>query len=249
MTELFASSVGKVAIAGAQVRSQSDFDRWCRNEVREFLPFRNLLCAAGNANLNGDVQIEAIRSIDYAIEHIASIKADTNLSERLVIKNWLSTRQPQLITREVAARVLSPLEMREFSSFALDNIAAHGVISPDGRRACYFSFSGVREPLGEEIEFKLRLIVPHLHLALCNVLAIDFSSSTAPIKLTMCERLILNGLVSGLTNSEIAQRSHRSPHTIKHQVASLLRKFEAGNRAEAVAKAIHLGLVDSVTKS
>lgn len=249
MTELFASSVGKVAIAGAQVRGQSDFDRWCRNEVREFLPFRSLLCAAGKASPNGVIQIEAMRSIDYAVEHVASIKADTNLNERWVIRNWLATREPQLISPEVAAQVLSPLELREFSDFSLENIAAHGVISPDGRRACYFSFSGVKEALGDGVKFKLRLVVPHLHLAFCNVLAINGSSRSAPIELTNCERQVLEGLVNGLTNSEIARKCYRSPHTIKHQVTSLLRKLEAGNRAEAVAKAMHLELVDSAIQS
>jgi hypothetical protein len=63
------------------------------------------------------------------------------------------------------------------STMQSNTFAAHGVISPDGRRACYFSFSGVREPLGEEIEFKLRLIISYLHLV---TIGADYTAMSYP---------------------------------------------------------------------
>ncbi|MGD9001137.1 MAG: response regulator transcription factor [Anaerolineae bacterium] len=61
--------------------------------------------------------------------------------------------------------------------------------------------------------------------------------------LTPREREVLELLVEGLTNPEIAQRLMISSSTARAHVSSILSKIGVSNRAEAVARAFRLKLV------
>jgi DNA-binding NarL/FixJ family response regulator len=57
------------------------------------------------------------------------------------------------------------------------------------------------------------------------------------------EREVLELLAAGLSNKEIAERLHVSPHTVKTHVARLYEKLDARRRTEAILKARELGLL------
>jgi DNA-binding NarL/FixJ family response regulator len=63
--------------------------------------------------------------------------------------------------------------------------------------------------------------------------------------LTARELEVLCLLADGLRNAAIAARLFLSPRTVDHHVSAILRKLEAGNRGEAVARATQLGLVEN----
>jgi DNA-binding NarL/FixJ family response regulator len=62
--------------------------------------------------------------------------------------------------------------------------------------------------------------------------------------LTEREHQILEFLVEGLSNAEIAEKAYLSENTIKKHVRSILEKFHSNNRVGAVVYAIREGLVD-----
>jgi len=62
--------------------------------------------------------------------------------------------------------------------------------------------------------------------------------------LTERERDVLELLVEGLKNHEIAERLVIADSTVKHHVSSVLAKLKAGNRASAVAIAMEHNLVN-----
>lgn len=206
------------------------------------IPYRTLLCALGRVCAN-IIRVEELYPIDYSPEHLALIRREVTVDERKVIKNWLTTREPQLIPSAGACTMLSPLELQELEAFSLQNIVAHGVIAPDASQASYFSFSGVPEPFVDDLVFRLKAVIPYMHFALCNLLAKEHPESDRSLALTERERAILSALAMGLSNAAIAQRVHRSPHTIKHQIAALYKKLNAANRAEAVTLGLAQGLI------
>ncbi|WP_339384597.1 response regulator transcription factor [Oscillatoria sp. FACHB-1407] len=62
-------------------------------------------------------------------------------------------------------------------------------------------------------------------------------------RLSVRELEVLQLLVEGLTNPEIAIRLHLSPHTVKSHVRGILNKFGVEHRLQAVVVALRLGLV------
>jgi len=60
---------------------------------------------------------------------------------------------------------------------------------------------------------------------------------------TRRELEVLQLLAQGLTNRQMAERLGVSEHTVKFHVTALLGKFDARTRAEAVARAIRVGLL------
>ena len=68
-----------------------------------------------------------------------------------------------------------------------------------------------------------------------------------PAGLTAREVQVLTLLVSGHTNSELAQRMHVSAKTVEHHVSAILEKLEVHTRTEAVAAAFGLGIVKAAS--
>jgi DNA-binding CsgD family transcriptional regulator len=66
-----------------------------------------------------------------------------------------------------------------------------------------------------------------------------------PAGLTPRELEVLQLLVQGCTNAQLARRLHRSTKTVDHHVSALLEKLGVHSRTEAVAAAIALGIVDA----
>ena len=62
--------------------------------------------------------------------------------------------------------------------------------------------------------------------------------------LTERERAVLNLIVEGLNNSEIAAKLVVSPSTVKSHVSHILRKLDVTSRTEAAALAVRHHLVD-----
>lgn len=62
--------------------------------------------------------------------------------------------------------------------------------------------------------------------------------------LTEREHQILELLVEGLSNLEIAERAYLSENTVKKHIRNILEKFHSNNRVEAAVYAIRGGLVD-----
>lgn len=58
------------------------------------------------------------------------------------------------------------------------------------------------------------------------------------------EIAILDGIVRGMTNREIAAELYVVEQTIKNHMTSLLRKLSAGDRTEAVVSAVRTGMID-----
>ena len=63
-------------------------------------------------------------------------------------------------------------------------------------------------------------------------------------RLTEREQNVINLVVRGLTNNEIAGILHISVHTVKAHLEAIYYKFGVVNRVQAAIKAVILGLVD-----
>lgn len=226
------------------LHTEDDFSAWCRDSLRRFLPFGMMLCAVGR--LFGDmIVVDEMQGIDYPQSFIHQLSRRMALSERKVIQRWLLSREPQLVDQDNAASDLSELELSEFVEQRLMQIAAHGLIAPNGFQASYFSFSRLRGGLTPSTALKLRLVVPHLHQVRTQISAhrLQASEGMHPAsRLTPRELEVLRWMFHGKPNAQMAALLERSAQTVKNQVAAVLEKLGAANKAQAVARAMELGI-------
>ena len=78
-----------------------------------------------------------------------------------------------------------------------------------------------------------------------RVLQVISSGKTihAESTLTKREMEVLDCLAQGMTSAQIASDLFISENTVKTHVRHILEKLEAGNRAEAVSKAVQMGII------
>jgi transcriptional regulator EpsA len=227
------------------IQTEESFATWCSNDLRKFLPFGIMVCAVGR--LFGDmIVVDELQGIDYPEEFMRQLSQRLALSERWALQRWLSLREPQLINESNCATLLSSLEQEEFKTFDLKQIAAHGMIAPNGLQASYFSFSRLKEDMNDITALKLRMVIPHLHQVRTQIAWNELQKSNGShfaSQLTPRELEVLHWILKGKTNPQIAALLERSAQTVKHQVASVLGKLNASNRAQAATRALELGIV------
>lgn len=66
---------------------------------------------------------------------------------------------------------------------------------------------------------------------------------TGRVDLTDRELEVLELIVEGLNNNEIAKRMMVSIHTVKAHICSIFSKLKVNGRVQAAVKAVKLGLV------
>jgi DNA-binding NarL/FixJ family response regulator len=88
------------------------------------------------------------------------------------------------------------------------------------------------------------LLPPDLAEQLLTGVAPEYANSDNETVLTDRERIVLNGLVQGQSNKEIAHDLHISPNTVRSHVRNILTKLNASNRTQAALYAIEHNLLD-----
>lgn len=210
------------------------------------------MCGLGRVEA-GLATEDTLLLIDMPVEYIEAIRGNGGHVVSPIIQRWLKTHRPQLFQPEDAPFRVPTDWLALFNRFRLRNLAAHGL--PDAERRCgsYFSFTGIPGRLTKFHALMLEIIVPHMHQALVRAVSSDRSGAkkkrTNANRLTAREQKITRLLVNGMTTRAIADQLSRSPHTIKHHVCRILDKLGVNTRAQAVAKALELGLIGDISQA
>lgn len=80
--------------------------------------------------------------------------------------------------------------------------------------------------------------------ALWQVQDAALDATARALGLTSTDLNIMSLLGKGLSNREIAEQIHRSPHTVKDHVTKLMRRLGVNRRTNLVVEAIKRGLID-----
>lgn len=154
-------------------------------------------------------------------------------------------------------RMLVPgrdLERSEFYNDFLARWGMHGALSwhcqdPEGEVATLKIVRSRRHAAfgGDELRL-LRGLAPHLGRALRIERGLRrriVARPGTPAALTGRERECLRRIARGASSKSIARQLALSAHTVNEYVESAMRKLGTGNRTQAVAVALGLGLLDA----
>ena len=227
-----------LALEGAGVSSDNDFEAWVRGCVRPFFP-HEMLIAGKVRNDFTEIAINGLLAVDFPISYVEEVRLSRGTFTCPTLNGWFGRRfRPQLFDPAAGQGAEMPWA-QEFDKFELKNVAAHGVIATDHRSATYFSFSRIPGALSDRHIMLLELLVPHLHQTYARV-ETSVNRQAGRTNLTGIDGTLLNWISKGKSDSDIATILGRSPHAIKHSVRQLISKLNAGTRHEAVAKAAWL---------
>ncbi|MGB7024944.1 MAG: response regulator transcription factor [Candidatus Acidiferrales bacterium] len=209
--------------------------------IRVFIVAASPLARAGLQSLFGAPDVKVVGSaanFESLVDQWSDAKADLVLVDAAgeQFEGAMDFLARSQLVSEAAIVVLSDRsEPRWFAEMLRAGIRAvlPGDISPDQLLAALeAAAAGLIVMHPAEVEAMLPAIAP---------------ASRPPAELTEPltprESEVLQMLASGLANKEIATRLAISEHTVKFHVASILGKFGAGSRTEAVSIGIRSGLV------
>lgn len=230
------------------ISTQEEFCDWMQSELQRVFPHGKFVCGIGISGKEG-FQIHHAIGVNFPDDYVRSLQQADGQVTSPIIAEWFKEKQPVLFDPEnVDAMQRMPHGWKEnFHQFGLKNIAAHGVSYSADRTGSYFSFSDIPVPLNQRISRLLKLLIPHLHIALMRVVSnpsfINKQKTTTHTRLSVREVEILNWMSTGKSNWEIAQVLELSEATVRNHVHHILVKIKATSRAQAVAKAISLKLI------
>ncbi|WP_243359585.1 helix-turn-helix transcriptional regulator [Fundidesulfovibrio terrae] len=190
--------------------------------------------------------------ISYNIENISypadwlRVYYEKNFLESDVIINENFKSFSVQYWRQTYRRTPPPSEYVSISTdFGLTDGYTHGS-RPFGqwKHASLFSFSS---PIMKKLELRtvkiLETIIPHLHQAISTFMHSRDTSALA-CKISKREREILRWLKDGKSSWDMSVILNISERTVNFHIYNILRKLNAVNRSQAVAQAIHCGLIE-----
>jgi DNA-binding CsgD family transcriptional regulator len=117
--------------------------------------------------------------------------------------------------------------------------------SAPGQKGSMFVFAGMDINNDRRTAAILEMVVPHLHQAYYRIDAGKKFKYHKPI-LTVREKEILEWLKLGKSSWDISIILSISQNTVNFHIYNILRKLKAVNRPQAIAIAIHMGIISPV---
>lgn len=231
------------------ITTEDQFIKWAGTDLQVFFPHGAFICGVGRIHKKGISPVKLITS-NFPGEYLTLLKQPDGLIFSSIINNWLHTGEVQLVDPNSPAfpihSVLDATWLNNFIASGLVNLAAHGLLDYTRHYVSYFSFHQIPGLLGPTHRYRLKILVPYLHVVLLrilNKLRVDTQSKPTNRALTERELEVLTWVCEGKTSAEIASILGIARNTVRNQMQSTLIKMRVNTRSQAVAKAIKKGLV------
>ena len=234
------------------VRRRHQFFIWTQASLQRLLPHQLMLCSAWSP-LRRQLQPELFNSLP--LPEAALQWLQESASQSWLLQGWLKTGGQALLLPlagleppDDGGRGAQTLAMLQAAG--LNHLALVGVSRPQRSEELEtFFLLGSREPLAAPL---LNQMTPLLHCCWRRVQAQELQLQQGHVQpgastaqgVTERERQVLAWMRQGKSNQEIGLLLGISALTVKNHVQKILRKLSASNRAQAVAQAMSLQLLN-----
>lgn len=213
-------------------------------KLEEILPVEQSFSGVARLEGNGAILSYIMENISYSEEWLKVYFQKGFIDSDVVINENFKTYAPQY-WQDTYKKSPPLAEYRTISEdFGLRNGYSHGSM-PFGKwtHASLFSFSSQEmKKKDDRIMAILATVVPHLHQALSSYLH-STELSKFSCKISPRELEIIRWMKEGKSSWDMAAILKISERTVNFHIYNILQKLNAVNRPQAVAMAIHLGLV------
>jgi transcriptional regulator EpsA len=244
--------------SASTVRRRFQFFVWSQSYLRTLLPFDVLSCGAYHRTSKG-LSFEVFHSepLDPALGVALTDGSSALMHQCMGV--WMEQRGNSAVIelKDVQGSVASQ-GCRPLLACGFQQVLVHGVSRPQrmSELETFFIFCRKGKPWEQQHRSNLEMFLPQLHATYLRVLAAErelmrVPSGAAPARaselhniITSREKQILVWVREGKSNQEIGEQLTISALTVKNHVQKILRKLGAANRAQAVAKAMTLNLLE-----
>lgn len=229
------------------VRNAEHFLAITNGPMQRLLPHKRLVCGVGK--ISGErVEPYDVLVYNFPQEYLNELTYPDGTIDSPLMQLWRTKREPLVVDLEQDLASAMGSDILRVRRYGLTNAAAHGLVDVQGAMTSYFCFLDVPPEDAARQIYVLKFLVPHLHVAL--VRSVVSTQGKAPPTVDEKESLskrqmeVLSWIHKGKTNWEIARILELSEDTVKYHVKQIHAKLGVINRAQAVAKALRLKLIE-----
>jgi len=219
---------------------------WLRGEVQEFLPHQILISAWGDF-ANWELKLDVVSALPGArTEALSQHPIDDVL--RACHADWAAGGRRPLLTKTVG--LIERLGTRAGSIYdalrGMRCVLVHGVRDArSGHDSLYVALNSgsiAKGRANDQFSYVMDSLVGQIDLAFRRVAALPVAITSGAgkhgdwLELSAREQEILDWLVQGKTNIDIAATLDISPFTVKNHVQRIFKKIGVNNRTQAAAK-------------
>lgn len=229
-----------------EVQDSEAFLALINSDVQAVLRQEIMVCGVGGMSPNGNYAHKVLHH-HYPEEYFHDMATTEGRVDSPLMQCWRSTQAPVIFQSGRDDAEYPQDWIRIFNKYDLRNTVAHGVLDVQRTFATYFIFSRIPGEVGEREIYLLKMLTPHLHLALVRSLAtvseFNWLSGTPHEALSERQKQILHWINEGKTNWEIAQILDMTEKNVKYHIEQIFLKLKVTSRTKAVAKAMLLGIL------
>ncbi|TWI65125.1 transcriptional regulator EpsA [Pseudoduganella lurida] len=212
--------------AGLDLRDPGQLFLWAQGQLQALLPHRALVCLRLDP-AGAIVRTELLQAGGPPGRLEAALCDPARGIASAALQLWREGGERPLLLQPEAGVLAGRL-----AALGLPGAIAHGSGALPGG-ATFFLACGLAGRPGPRQAHFLRLLLPHLHLALLRLAP---AHAAMPRALSPRELQVLHWLGEGKNNAEIGQLLGISALTVKNHLQRLYRVLGVSNRAHAVAR-------------
>ncbi|MCU7374582.1 LuxR C-terminal-related transcriptional regulator [Paucibacter sp. O1-1] len=252
---LKAEALMRAADSALEVRRRYQFFVWMQSHLQPLLPHQLAICGAYQRAAR-ELVFDVFNTVPLPEPLLTELtRSGSALMQRLQLM-WLQARGRPVCTSVDAEGGATP-DALALVEAGVGDVLLHGLSRPQRPSEIegFYVFARVGAPATPAQCRHLELLLPHIHATWQRVQNVEHDlsplpssmmtpRSSHPTGITERERQILSWLREGKNNQQIGEGLGISALTVKNHVQKILRKLNASNRAQAVACAMTLNLLD-----
>ena len=255
-----AEALVRLIEAGIDVHRRHQFFVWARSILHELIPHRVMVCGSYQ-RASGTLVFEAVYGVPMTPAVLALLTDGASSVVPCIVNSWLRQHgKPLRLPLHALVGEVCAGDYEQLIEAGLCSALVHAVTRPQRPAEIESLFVLWSAEDGDEprSQHHLDMVLPCLHATYRRVLETErrLAPHRAPPAsgslgqeldslVSRRERQILQGVQEGRNTQEIGELLDISPHTVKNHVQKILRKLGATTRAQAVSKAMSLGLLDT----
>lgn len=250
-----------------QVNRRYQFFVWTQSYMQELIPHKLMICGAYQRPRR-NVVFEALYSVPVPHPVLSCMTDGSSPLMQQIVGAWLNNRGRALMLNLASLEgAAAGIERDRLLEAGFRDVLVHGASRPQrpAEIETLFVLASLQPPgtsplapvptCNSQHRLHLDLLMPHLHATYQRVVSTEREMSGSPVVaatarsgevralITDREKQILSWVREGKSNQEIGELLDISALTVKNHVQKILRKLDAANRAQAVAKAMMLNLL------